>query len=105
MAEGVEKARERGVPVVLMYGDHDWMDVKGGHAAVDAIKAEKMKAVEGLSKSEKEKDMGDAKVLIVKQAGHHLYLDGFKEFNEMIEREMKDVERRESARRQWETSV
>jgi len=105
MSDGVEKARERGVPVVLMYGDHDWMDVKGGYAAEEAIKAEKRRAIEGLSNSEKEKDMGDAKVLIVKNAGHHLYLDGFKEFNDMVEREMKDVEKRERARKQWETSV
>jgi len=101
MAEGAQKVRERGVPVVLMYGDHDWMDVRGGYDAEQAIKAEKEKATKGMSRVEKEKDMGDAKVLIVKKAGHHLYLDGFEEFNGMIGREMKDVESREHSRKKW----
>lgn len=102
LADGAQQARERGVPVVLMYGDHDWMDVRGGYDSEKAIKAEKEKATKGMSKAEKDKDMGDAKVLIVKQAGHHLYLDGFMEFNGMIEREMRDVERRERLRKSWE---
>lgn len=96
---GAREVRERGVPVVLMYGDHDWMDKNGGYAAEKKIKEEKAKATKGLSKEERERDMGDAKVLIVKQAGHNLYLDNSKEFNGMVEMEMHDVERRERARR------
>lgn len=44
---------------------------------------------------------GEAKVLIVKGAGHHVYLDGWEEFNEMVLGEMGDVEVRERRRREW----
>ena len=29
-----ERRRENGIPVVLMYGEKDWMDIDGGYAAV-----------------------------------------------------------------------
>ena len=47
------------------------------------------------SAEEKRKDNGDAKVVIVKGAGHHVYLDGWEEFNEMMRGEMRDVEQRD----------
>jgi cardiolipin-specific phospholipase len=96
-----ERPRENGLPVVLMYGEHDWMDVAGGFAAEQKIKDEKERALEGKSKQEWERDQGDAKVTIIRQAGHHVYLDGYKQFNEEVLDEMHDVEKREKARASW----
>ena len=84
---------EKGIPVVLMYGENDWMDVKGGYAAKKKLDAERAKALNGKSEAEKAKDEGDTKVLLVKKAGHHLYLDNPDEFNELIKKEMEDVQR------------
>ncbi|KAL9115250.1 MAG: hypothetical protein Q9227_001044 [Pyrenula ochraceoflavens] len=89
------QARENGFPVVLMYGEHDWMDVKGGHAAKERILAEKEKALAEKGTENKERDGGDAKVKIVSKAGHHLYLDNAEEFNEVMRKEMRDVEKRQ----------
>ncbi|KAF4541141.1 Alpha beta hydrolase fold protein [Lasiodiplodia theobromae] len=87
---------ENGVPIVFMYGDNDWMDVNGGLAAEKKIKAENAKALEGKSEEEKRKDNGDAKVVVIEKAGHHLYLDNFEHFNRVMEEELQDVERRRS---------
>lgn len=91
----VSRVRETGVPVVLMYGENDWMDVKGGYAAQEKINAEKQKALQNASEEEKAKENGDAKVVIIKKAGHHVYLDGADHFNSVMNDEMKDVEARE----------
>ncbi|KAF2667179.1 alpha/beta-hydrolase [Microthyrium microscopicum] len=99
VASQASAARESGIPVVMMYGDHDWMDVDGGRNAERKILEEKSKALEGKSADEWKKDQGDAKVVIVKNAGHHLYLDGYDEFNEIMIDELKDVEKRERASR------
>lgn len=88
------RPRENGIPVVLMYGEHDWMDVAGGFAAEEKIKQEKRLALEGKSKEERERDNGDAKVVIVPRAGHHVYLDNADYFNRVVLEEMEDVERR-----------
>ncbi|KAI9842733.1 MAG: hypothetical protein M1838_002992 [Thelocarpon superellum] len=92
-----EQRKEKGIPVVLMYGENDWMDVHGGYDAEKKIKAETAKCLEGATEAEKKADQGDAKVIIIKQAGHHLYLDGWEEFNEVIRGEMEDVRRRRLA--------
>ena len=78
-----------------MYGDKDWMDKEGGYASLELLKAEKEKALKSMSAAEKERENGDAKVRVVKNAGHHVYLDGWEEFNRMLVEEMKDVEKRE----------
>ncbi|KAI5783181.1 Alpha/Beta hydrolase protein [Peziza echinospora] len=105
-----------GVPTVLMYGEHDWMDVAGGYAAAEVIRSQGLRRDEegwqggrewrgenlvgGVDTVEDgEVGGGEAKVLVVKRAGHHLYLDNWEEFNEMIEKEMVDVEVREEVRR------
>ncbi|KAF8461691.1 Alpha/Beta hydrolase protein, partial [Kalaharituber pfeilii] len=81
-----------GIPTVLMYGEVDWMDVAGGYAAEEAIRQQGVRRDgDGTEPREGEPGGGEAKVLIVKGAGHHVYLDGWEEFNEMIVREMEDV--------------
>lgn len=89
------RVRETGVPVVLMYGENDWMDVAGGYAAEQKLKEEKQKALANASEEEKRRENGDAKVVIIRKAGHHVYLDNDKHFNSVMEEEMKDVEQRE----------
>lgn len=83
--------RENGIPIVLMYGDRDWMDQSAGHAAKAKIEEEKARVLSNASEEEKAADKGSAKVIIIKDAGHHLYLDGWEEFNEAILEEMRDV--------------
>lgn len=83
--------RETGIPVVLMYGDSDWMDVAGGYAAEQKIKQRVVKALLNGTDEEKRRENGSAKVIIVSKAGHHLYLDNADEFNEYIRKELEET--------------
>ncbi|KAJ5586909.1 cardiolipin-specific deacylase [Penicillium hispanicum] len=89
--------RENGFPIVFMYGDHDWMDVTGGHAAVVRLEEEKQRVLANATPEERRKDQGTAKVVVINRAGHHLYLDGWEEFNRVVLSEMEEVNRRERA--------
>ncbi|KAL7272932.1 hypothetical protein RUND412_004240 [Rhizina undulata] len=98
------KSARGGIPSVWMYGDRDWMDIAGGYAAEEKIRNEEVGEAAGWTggsewRGEKQGRGGEAKVLVVRDAGHHLYLDGAEEFNRMIVGEMRDVEKRESRRR------
>lgn len=91
-----------GIPSVWMYGDGDWMDVTGGFAAEEKIRGtdlpegEKAGWIGGEQwRGKREGRGGEAKVQIVANAGHHLYLDGWEEFNGLVTEEMADVETRE----------
>jgi cardiolipin-specific phospholipase len=81
-----------------MYGDHDWMDVSGGHAAAARLEEEKQKVLANATEQERQSDEGSSKVVVIKKAGHHLYLDGWEEFNSVILAEMEEVNRRERGR-------
>lgn len=90
-AEGRPERRETGFPVVLMYGESDWMDVAGGYAAEEKIKARAEKALMEGTEEERRDENGSAKVIVVQKAGHHLYLDNPDEFNQFITKELEET--------------
>ena len=93
-----QRPRETGLPIVFMYGENDWMDVAGGYAAEQKIKEERERILQKCTPAERTKDQGSAKVFVVKNAGHHVYLDGWSEFNDLMQEEMRDTSRTEQRR-------
>ncbi|KAG9228293.1 Alpha/Beta hydrolase protein [Amylocarpus encephaloides] len=94
--------KETGFPVVLMYGEHDWMDIAGGFAAEQKLKEEKEKVLKCATDEEKKQENGSAKVLVIKKAGHHLYLDGWEEFNVVMREEMAETSRHTKESREYD---
>ena len=86
-------SKETGIPIVMMYGENDWMDIAGGYAAEQKLKEAKAKALESANAEEKANENGSAKVVIIQKAGHHLYLEGWEQFNEVLREEMEETKR------------
>lgn len=82
------EVKETGLPVVFMYGEIDWMDVAGGYAAEEKLKR---RIEDELKNGNGAQEKGSAKVVVVRRAGHHLYLDNPDEFNEAVRRELMSV--------------
>lgn len=85
------------------------MDIAGGYAAEEKIRGVELQGKDGDGyvgtkewRGDKKGPGGEAKVLVVQKAGHHLYLDGWEEFNHMMSHEMEDVEDRE---RRWKKAA
>lgn len=64
---------------VWLYGSHDWMDEKAGYLA-----------------SKKLRDISPfrSEYGIVPDAGHHIYLDAFEKFNDIISKQMDGMDRK-----------
>ena len=78
-----------------MYGENDWMDINGGYDSAKVLERERERALENASPEERAKERGEAKVVVIQKAGHHVYLDGWEQFNRVMLEEMADVARRE----------
>jgi cardiolipin-specific phospholipase len=89
--ETAPEVREAGFPVVMMYGETDWMDVAGGFAAEERLKARIVKALLEGTDEEKRRENGSARVVIVPKAGHHLYLDNPDAFNKVMLKELEET--------------
>lgn len=85
--------KETGIPIVMMYGENDWMDIAGGFAAEQKLKEGKAAALEKATREERKLEHGSAKVVVIQKAGHHLYLDGYEQFNEVMRKEMEETKR------------
>lgn len=76
LVDRVKKLGELGVATTWVYGSRDWVDVNGGHESARRIKSVG----------------GDAEVFVVEGAGHQLYMDQPKEFNEIVVKALKKHE-------------
>lgn len=81
----VSRAHKLRIPVVFSYGDRDWMDIEGGIESVKVMK---------------DAGNGRGRVIQVKDAGHHLYLDNPSVTNEMLKSEILEAAREAAQQRQ-----
>lgn len=65
----VEHLHECGIRSLWLYGDKDWMNMRGGEYCVEKLQALGNK---------------DTHLELVKDAGHHIYLDNPEEFNRIV---------------------
>ena len=65
------------------------MDIAGGYAAEQKLKEEKEKVLKSATEEEKKRENGSAKVIIIQNAGHHLYLEGWEQFNRVMRKELE----------------
>ncbi|WRT69423.1 uncharacterized protein IL334_006409 [Kwoniella shivajii] len=72
----VDRINRLKVPVTIMYGDNDWMDVEGGKASVEALK---------------QAGNNNASCHVVPKAGHHLYLDNPDYTNNLLDQAIKAI--------------
>jgi len=77
----VERIDKLKIPVTFIYGDNDWMDPDGGRESVERLKAA---------------SNPDANIYVVKNAGHHVYLDNPSAVDEIMLRELDRVPQRPS---------
>ncbi|THH03307.1 hypothetical protein EW145_g6357, partial [Phellinidium pouzarii] len=61
------------IPVVFVYGSHDWMDAEGGTKSIERLRAAGNR---------------NASIYIVDRAGHHVYLDNPDAVNELLLKEL-----------------
>ena len=47
---------------------------------------------------EREAENGSAKVVMIRNSGHHVYLDGWEQFNESVLKEMDEIAKKERER-------
>ncbi|EJU06173.1 alpha/beta-hydrolase [Dacryopinax primogenitus] len=65
----VNRIRDIRVPVAFVYGDHDWMDPAGGLGSVERLR---------------EAGNDQARMYIIQNAGHHVYLDNADAVNQLM---------------------
>ncbi|TRM68385.1 Alpha/Beta hydrolase protein [Schizophyllum amplum] len=68
------------IPVTFIYGEHDWMDPRGGEDSVERLR---------------QAGNGQGRMYVVGRAGHHVYLDNPKAVNDLL---MKELDRPVSAK-------
>lgn len=71
----VDRVAALKIPVAFVYGDHDWMSADGGRDAVEIMRRA---------------GNPDGRLHVVKDAGHHLYLDNPQAVNDLL---LKELER------------
>lgn len=71
-----ERAHRLSCESMWVYGDRDWMDPEGAVTAIENIKANNKNAI--------------SKLVMVKDAGHHIYLDNSEEFNRLVVEFLED---------------
>ncbi|WWC95304.1 hypothetical protein V866_002165 [Kwoniella sp. B9012] len=72
----IDRINRLKVPVTFMYGDNDWMDVKGGEDSVKLLE---------------ESGNTQSSCHVIPKAGHHLYLDNPDYTNKLIDKAIKAI--------------